>query len=57
LSIYFDSASAEVFVDNGLNVFTDVYFPENQMDQLKIETNNKATVGQIKLYDIKAIWR
>lgn len=56
LSIFFDSASAEVFLDNGLNVFTDVYFPENQMGQLKIETNDKATVSQVKLYDIKTIW-
>lgn len=56
LSIFFDAASVELFADNGLNVFTDVYFPKKQMDQLRIETNNKATVRQVKLYDIKSIW-
>jgi fructan beta-fructosidase len=56
LSLIVDHASAEVFADNGLNVFTDIFFPESLPGSLKIITKETVKVNKLQLSKIKSIW-
>ncbi len=56
LSLIVDHASAEVFIDNGLNVFTDVFFPGSLPGNLKIFTKGKVRVNKLELSKIESVW-
>jgi len=56
LSLYIDAASAEVFADKGLNVFTDTFFPNSLASTLKIKTPNNVQVSKLQLSEVKSIW-
>lgn len=56
--LFFDAASAELFADGGATVLTDIIFPGENFNQVKIYSNN----GKVKLlkgegYVLKSIWR
>ena len=55
LTLFVDAASIEVFADNGLNVFTDVFFPGSALNKLKLSSADPK-VGQLQLFKVKSIW-
>jgi len=57
LSLYIDAASAEVFADKGLNVFTDTFFPSSLASNLKIKSIDSIKVSKLQLAEIKSIWK
>lgn len=57
LKAYFDLASAEVFANGGLTVLTDIFFPNEDFDQLQLVVeggNIEVISGQI--YGLNSIW-
>ena len=40
LHLYFDVASAELFADGGANVMTEIFFPSEDFNQLKLFAEN-----------------
>jgi fructan beta-fructosidase len=57
LSLYIDAASAEVFADKGLNVFTDTFFPNSLASNLKIKSVDNIKVSKLQLAEVKSIWK
>ena len=58
LHLFFDTASAEMFADDGATVMTDIFFPSEDFSQVKIYAEN----GKVKLlngeaWSLKSIWR
>jgi len=53
--LFVDAASIEVFADNGLNVFTEVFFPGAALNKLKLRSADPK-VGQLQLFKVKSIW-
>ncbi|MBK7870633.1 MAG: glycoside hydrolase family 32 protein [Saprospiraceae bacterium] len=58
LHLFFDVASAELFADDGATVMTDIFFPNEDYNKIKIYSEN----GEVKLinasfYAIKSIWK
>jgi len=51
LQVFFDVASAELFADKGWSVMTDIFFPNEDFNQLKLITD-----GAIELYESKVHW-
>lgn len=53
LHVFFDTASAELFADNGAVVITDIFFPNEPFSQLHVTTNGGAvTVTSLDVYQI-----
>jgi fructan beta-fructosidase len=55
MTLFVDAASIEVFADNGLNVFTDVFFPGAALNKLKLRSANPK-IDQLQLFKVKSIW-
>lgn len=56
-NIYFDVASAELFADKGETVMTDIFFPNEDFNILKIKSSNGNTkVKELKIQAVKGIW-
>ena len=58
LHLFFDVASSELFADEGATVMTDIFFPHEDFDRVKLF----AAGGEVKLlkgkfYGLKSIWR
>jgi len=51
LQIFLDVASAELFADKGWTVMTDIFFPNEDFNQLKLVAD-----GAIELYESKVHW-
>lgn len=57
LHLFFDTASAELFADEGATVLTDVFFPSEDFNQMKIYCNNgKVALILGEVYGLKTIW-
>jgi fructan beta-fructosidase len=56
-NIYFDVASAELFADKGETVMTDIFFPNEDFNILKIKSSNGSVkIKELKVQAIKGIW-
>lgn len=57
--VFFDVASAEVFADGGLTVFTDIYFPNEDFNKVEVfmENADEVKTTNTALYPIKRIWK
>ena len=49
---FVDHSSIEIFIDEGLNVFTDIFFPTTPYTDIMIEGE-----GTFKMRELKGIWR
>ncbi|MFK7933370.1 MAG: glycoside hydrolase family 32 protein [Saprospiraceae bacterium] len=57
MHLFFDTASAEIFADDGTVVMTDIFFPNEDFNQLKIEViDGKVEVERLDVYELKSIW-
>lgn len=58
LHLFFDVASAELFADDGATAMTDIFFPSEDFNQLKLYAENGAVqIKQAKFYELKSIWK
>ncbi len=52
LQVFFDVASAELFADGGMTTMTDIFFPNEDFNQLRILTDD----GAIEILDGSVFW-
>ncbi|MEK7255472.1 MAG: glycoside hydrolase family 32 protein [Bacteroidota bacterium] len=58
LHLFFDVASAELFADGGANVMTEIFFPSEDFNTVKIfAEGGKAELLGGKVYQLKSIWK
>ena len=57
LHLFFDKASAEMFVDDGEVVMTDIFFPTEDFTKFKFYGNGEVFFTQSKAWNLKSIWR
>ncbi len=58
LHLFFDVASAELFADDGKTLITDIFFPNEDFDQISLYSEGGA--AQLRngtVYGLKSIWR
>ena len=57
MHLYFDVASAELFADSGATVLTDIFFPNEDFNQLRLfSENGQVALKSAKVYALNAIW-
>lgn len=57
LHLYFDVASAELFVDDGSTVMTEIYFPSTPFSRLKLQASgNPVEMTGATIYPLHSIW-
>lgn len=57
LTLLIDAASAEVFADEGLTVFSEAFFPSSLPGNLKIAAKEGIRVDELKISKINSVWR
>ncbi|WP_207424764.1 glycoside hydrolase family 32 protein [Desertivirga brevis] len=57
LTLIVDVASAELFADSGLNVMTEIFFPNKPFNRLSIRSTEGLQVKNMSLTRIKGIWK
>lgn len=58
LHIFFDVASAELFADNGATVLTEIFFPNEDFDQIKLfSENGRAILKEGQVFELQSIWK
>ncbi|MEI6411052.1 MAG: glycoside hydrolase family 32 protein [Bacteroidota bacterium] len=58
LHLFFDVASVELFADNGATVMTELYFPSEDFNQVKlVAEGGKAPLTKGTAYQIQRIWK
>lgn len=58
MHLFFDVASIELFADNGTSVLTDIFFPNEDFNQISLFVENgTATIEKGLFYELKSIWR
>jgi len=55
MHLFFDVSSVELFADNGLTVFTELFFPNENYTQLAIKVTN-ADLQTANGWELKGIW-
>ena len=57
LRIYWDVSTFEVFVDDGLAAFSQLFYPREPFSMLELYTFNGSTqIKSMKIYDLQSIW-
>jgi fructan beta-fructosidase len=56
LTLLVDVASVELFADNGLNVMTDICFPNRAWSRLSIVSARGLVLDQVNISSLKSIW-
>ncbi|MDO8368104.1 MAG: glycoside hydrolase family 32 protein [Saprospiraceae bacterium] len=58
LQLFLDAASVELFGDNGAVVMTDIFFPQEDFNRLKIfSEGGKVQINKGSFYKLRSIWR
>ena len=58
LHLFFDVASAEMFADKGETVMTDIFFPGEDFNKLRLfAEGGKVKLAKGRIYQLKSIWR
>lgn len=56
ITLLVDAASVELFADGGLNVMTDIFFPNKPFDKLLIKSDENFIINNLKIHRLKNIW-
>ncbi|HTM93007.1 MAG TPA: glycoside hydrolase family 32 protein [Flavisolibacter sp.] len=56
LTLVIDNASVELFADNGLTVMTEIFFPDKNFSDIKIQSKEKFNVRSIELSTLQSIY-
>lgn len=54
INVWLDVSSIEIFIDNGSNIFTEIFFPDEPYSKLEILNYNN--LKKSKMYSLKRIW-
>ncbi len=57
ITLVVDVASAELFADGGLNVMTEVFFPNKPFNKLSIRSADGLQIKNLELARLKRIWK
>jgi len=58
MHLFFDVASAELFADGGATVMTEIFFPGEDFNQVKLFADGgKAELAGGQVYQLKSIWK
>ena len=58
LHLFFDSASVELFADDGANVMTDIFFPTEEFTEMRLYSRGDTVeLMDGEIYSLKSIWR
>lgn len=57
LTLIIDTASVELFADNGLCVMTEIFFPNTPYRQIRIESAEGILLKSVECTDLKNIWQ
>lgn len=57
LTIIIDNASVELFADDGLSVMTDIFFPKNILNKVRIASDDNLVIRTLKVDKLTGIWR
>jgi len=57
LTLIIDNASIELFADNGLTVMTEIFFPNEQLSDITIQSNDNFKIKSLQYNKMKSIWR
>lgn len=57
LKMIIDNASIEMFADEGLSVMTEIYFPNQTLNAIQIESPDNLMMKTITLTPLKRIWK
>lgn len=57
LTFYKDESSLEAFINNGEHVITELFFSKKPLNKLTVKTSGGAELNDIKIYNLKSIWR
>lgn len=56
MHLFFDTASAELFADNGEVVLTDIYFPGEPFTSFQFYSNSPVEIKSGAVYSLNSIW-
>jgi fructan beta-fructosidase len=56
LTLVIDNASVELFADNGLTVMTEIFFPNKNFSDIKIQSKEKFNVRSIELSTLQSMY-
>ena len=56
-TLVIDNASIELFVDNGLTVMTEIFFPNKPYDRIQIQSPGKTVIRRLVYSYLKSIWQ
>ena len=54
VDFWLDHASVEIFLDKGVNIFTEIFFPTSPFNQL--EFSGDPSIDNLKVKELKSIW-
>ncbi|MEJ2533208.1 MAG: GH32 C-terminal domain-containing protein [Halioglobus sp.] len=58
LHLFFDSASVELFADDGANVMTDIFFPTEEFTEMRLYSRGDTVeLMDGEIHSLKSIWR
>lgn len=57
LHLFLDHSSAELFVDDGLTVLTDLFFPSEKFNQISIQSESGVSLRGGSFHTLKRIWK
>ncbi|MCW3108522.1 MAG: glycoside hydrolase family 32 protein [Segetibacter sp.] len=57
LTLIVDNASMELFADNGLTVMTEIFFPNQLLSNIQINSPDDFTIKSLQLTRMNSIWR
>ena len=57
LTMIVDNSSIELFADNGLSVMTDIFFPNQLLSDVKIQSPSPYVMKTLQYSKMKSIWK
>ncbi len=56
MTLIMDDASVELFADNGLSVMTAIFFPDQPLSNIKIQSPGNFKIKELEYHQMKSIW-
>jgi fructan beta-fructosidase len=57
LTLIIDDASVELFADNGLTVMTEIFFPDENYSDIRIQTKEKLNIKKMEFSKLQSIYK
>ena len=56
MRVFADASSVELFVDDGLGVMTEIFFPTIPFDKLWLSVDDNFEFERIEVHELEGIW-